>query len=105
MVFDDETGDVKVINMLCGLVSFNIFQGGCLYYICIKRECATDPNHPCELLTDKEHKECHRKAQAKFAVQSLQRMQNFIQVLMLLLEITTMELPVLELFQKFYQSL
>ena len=61
-----EIGDVKMLNMLLGMVSFNKIQGGCMYCKCNKREGVTDPNHQCELLSDLEHKECYRKAQDKF---------------------------------------
>ena len=61
-----EIGDVKMLNMLLGMVSFNKIQGGCMYCKCNKREGVTDPNHQCELLSDLEHKECYSKAQDKF---------------------------------------
>ena len=57
-----EIGDVKMLNMLLGMVSFNKIQGGCMYCKCNKRVGVTDPNHQCELLSDLEHKECYRKA-------------------------------------------
>ena len=65
--FQYETGDVKMLNMLLGLVSFNKVAGGCMYCKCNKREGVTNPNHQCDLLTDEEHKTCYKNAQEKFA--------------------------------------
>ena len=62
-----ETGDVKMLNMSLGLVSFNKIQGGCMYCKCNKREGVTNPDHECELLSDEEHKKTYKNAQTKFA--------------------------------------